>query len=496
MTSSEELPSRLKGHFSRAGAVAVCCILFLSLAGLSHGNQFGVWIADTQGQYSNGDPLTSALKFEIGAFAVGFTPTSANVGQWEANWISSGLHHTYAAEFWNYGHPQFTAVGYSAAEVVVRPGAPEGEAVYLWGYTSKDLSGVAEWILLSIPATFPTGTPVGDLFFPGDWFTTTGAETTMVLGTAFNHPNYPDWEDFLLRVLQTASVGQVAMSQGYFDLQSSGTFAGDELELESATGGGTIMATTGIGPDSGLPAAGGTGHTGESALLAFMRWIHGSGVSVRETGFGHHPAGDVFSNIQKYFLRFDPTYPYPASLQNQFSRDWSHGGQTYPGIRFLHNKTVADVQYVLQRSTNLESWEIVPSTQQLAAQAYTGTDLPTGPSHPSASDLEWLTVIDLDPPSADRVFYRIKFEPHSWRTVYVSTFGTDTNNDGTQPFRTIAAAFAKPSQRTGGRHHRAHPGRNLLAATGRRHAHLRLRRQRSERTQGDLCGVSGRVSGD
>lgn len=116
------------------------------------------------GRYSNNAPWdeTGGFHFEIGAFAPGFTPTSANTASWAGQWSVANQGGQSGATTWvnDGGDTWFTGAGaittYSGAFV-------GGAQIYIWGYDSK-ASGVREWLLVTdpawkLPGTLPVAAP-------------------------------------------------------------------------------------------------------------------------------------------------------------------------------------------------------------------------------------------------------------------------------------------------------------------------------------------------
>ncbi len=108
--------------------------------------------------FSNGDPLdgsgAAAVTFQLGAFAIGFTPSATNTALWEANWTvantvnTSGVATGTATSTYsttgnnNYGGSVETA-GFTTA------GIAAGTPIYIWGYTQKAIDTTTQWTLFS-----------------------------------------------------------------------------------------------------------------------------------------------------------------------------------------------------------------------------------------------------------------------------------------------------------------------------------------------------------
>lgn len=177
-----------------------------AMTGSAMAAQVNWFVAPTSGTYEDGTAIpTGGLTFEIGSFSGGFTPTSGNFDQWQANWLDSNLVGN-SATWTNLGNPDFPTFGQASGETVVRPGGPvnEGMQGFMWGYESLDEGTGPNWILLTNDTwTFPAGTPEGSVALPGAEWRTTDAGTFMVFGSDFNHPEFAESAQALQRVLQT-----------------------------------------------------------------------------------------------------------------------------------------------------------------------------------------------------------------------------------------------------------------------------------------------------
>lgn len=103
---------------------------------------------------SNGSALDGAYTFEWGTFEVGFTPDSENLDQWASNWKVFDA--AIAGNGWN---PAGTEVYQQADHASTGASTSgfsnplhtfgEGDAAYLWVYSTKDIYTSPEWALLA-----------------------------------------------------------------------------------------------------------------------------------------------------------------------------------------------------------------------------------------------------------------------------------------------------------------------------------------------------------
>jgi hypothetical protein len=79
------------------------------------------------------------IQFELGTFVEGFDPTQASPTEWAANWI------VLQTATYDPNDDQVIQTGTLVANT-----SPfyEGAQAYIWGYTTKDVSEGAEWIVL------------------------------------------------------------------------------------------------------------------------------------------------------------------------------------------------------------------------------------------------------------------------------------------------------------------------------------------------------------
>jgi hypothetical protein len=146
------MPSPLR---SLALAFAACLSLLALPAArgstIAWGSGFDVALFD-----SNGQRLDASFSFEIGSFG-SFTPTLANLADWEANWKVFDRAYGSDATGWNWENEQYftgTAVHESngtSRSSQTTPGAVfnQNEKVYLWVYNLKALAPTSEWALVS-----------------------------------------------------------------------------------------------------------------------------------------------------------------------------------------------------------------------------------------------------------------------------------------------------------------------------------------------------------
>ena len=113
-------------------------------------------------QDSNGSPIDESWVFSLGAFDPAFTPTSANVCDWKANWTTAQtVHYSTRTSF-------FTGVHFFDTNTSPFTTSNSG---YIWGY-----NGTGEWILITDPSwrwpntTFP-------IIFPSNWDVSQATQT-------------------------------------------------------------------------------------------------------------------------------------------------------------------------------------------------------------------------------------------------------------------------------------------------------------------------------
>lgn len=186
--------------------ISAACIL---ITGAAFGAQKNWSVSLSQGFLSDGTTMPGGFTFQVGGFMSGFTPSAANVGDWEANFQVANLVNS-TADWVPAGIAGFPDHGSASGETVVRPAdgpndVAAGEQGYIWGYDTLDASVAAEWILLTNANwTFPAGTPEGGVALPAEpnWATTDGG-TTMLFGKAFNHTDGVSAADM---VIQTQAI--------------------------------------------------------------------------------------------------------------------------------------------------------------------------------------------------------------------------------------------------------------------------------------------------
>lgn len=81
--------------------------------------------------------LDSSFSAALGTFAAGFTPTSANTAQWEANWLGA------ATAVYSVGDSYFSGQTPMADNSLIPAGAP----LYIWVRNSAPLEAGGEWFL-------------------------------------------------------------------------------------------------------------------------------------------------------------------------------------------------------------------------------------------------------------------------------------------------------------------------------------------------------------
>ena len=103
---------------------------------------------------SSGNPIDESWVFSLGAFDASFTPTSANICDWKANWTTAQtVHYSNRTGF-------FTGVYFYDTNTAPFTSTNRG---YIWGY-----NGTGQWILITDPTwTWPdTSFPI---ILPADW---------------------------------------------------------------------------------------------------------------------------------------------------------------------------------------------------------------------------------------------------------------------------------------------------------------------------------------
>ena len=89
---------------------------------------------------SSGSPIAGVgFEFELGGFSDGFQPTSGNVDDWAEHWVPVART-AYHAQYGSFAG----VIRIDGGEV-----ATAGERGYMWGFSTKDRSPEAEWILMS-----------------------------------------------------------------------------------------------------------------------------------------------------------------------------------------------------------------------------------------------------------------------------------------------------------------------------------------------------------
>ena len=133
---------------------------------------------------STDSELGSDFRFELGGFAAGFQPSSANAREWRENWVAVG-----SADY------NASLRFFAASTEITQQSAGFGGPAYIWGFNREAIGGDAEWVLLTnsnwvLPSS---GTSIAP---PQQW--STGTATTAVLGSVNAQPGVH---------LRTASVG-------------------------------------------------------------------------------------------------------------------------------------------------------------------------------------------------------------------------------------------------------------------------------------------------
>ena len=151
---------------------------------------------------SSGNALDGSFSFEIGTFVTGFTPTVANMDQWQGNWLV--FDRAAIGQGWDPGTQTIdsgagvvhTPTGGSSSSAAL-PGSvfEQGSEAYLWAFNSKVYGSASEWALVYSANT------TDDLFGAGVWEFPDPAMT----GDSF------DWQT---RDLDTAIFGGVENTQG------------------------------------------------------------------------------------------------------------------------------------------------------------------------------------------------------------------------------------------------------------------------------------------
>ncbi len=151
-----------------------CAFVFLMMAPVA-GARTVSWfsgVGDSFLHTSGSTSWDSSLRFELGAFALGFTPTSANISQWAANWMifdeanaANGHWNPTAGYFVNQamtiaadtGAVHSTGDTTGMNEFWIYTGSPSTyQPAYIWAYNSKTLGGASEWALVGNAGwTFP-----------------------------------------------------------------------------------------------------------------------------------------------------------------------------------------------------------------------------------------------------------------------------------------------------------------------------------------------------
>ena len=122
---------------------------------------------------SFGNPLDASYTFQLGAFDPSFTPTSANVSLWAANWKVFDQ-----ADF-NVAFETFASTvdmldNGTSTSAFAEPGYDfRGLDAYIWGFKNPSTYGVGmEWVWFRDPSwTFPTTFDPGPPITPTDWST-------------------------------------------------------------------------------------------------------------------------------------------------------------------------------------------------------------------------------------------------------------------------------------------------------------------------------------
>lgn len=153
MTPSPTFPKK-----PRCKWILWCCFLlalspWAQAQNFSWGSEVFSDLRDSEGEVLDG----ASFVFQLGAFESGFTPTSANVTDWETHWM------VFDQAAYNEGLGYFTSTASMNADGTssYQPGGGasfEGLTVYLWVYNNTTLSAGTEWFLGSVGAwgAFPT----------------------------------------------------------------------------------------------------------------------------------------------------------------------------------------------------------------------------------------------------------------------------------------------------------------------------------------------------
>jgi len=120
---------------------------------------------------SYGSALDASYTFELGAFDQAFTPTSANVTSWAANWK------TFDATTINTSFDIFRSSAYmlddgTSSSSFASPAGYDfrGLDAYVWGYNAKSYTQTLEWVWFRAPSwVFPGTYPPGPPVTPTDW---------------------------------------------------------------------------------------------------------------------------------------------------------------------------------------------------------------------------------------------------------------------------------------------------------------------------------------
>ncbi|MCP5557346.1 MAG: PEP-CTERM sorting domain-containing protein [Verrucomicrobiaceae bacterium] len=112
---------------------------------------------DSSGSIANGNfRLDSSFSFEIGVFANGFTPTSSNLSDWEANWLVFDAANTSIVDSWTPELGYFSGVANlnsngTSGSASASPTSifTQNQVGYLWVFNDKAIASTSEWALVT-----------------------------------------------------------------------------------------------------------------------------------------------------------------------------------------------------------------------------------------------------------------------------------------------------------------------------------------------------------
>ncbi len=148
--------SKLLTQIACAGLL-IACTATSQARQVGWGSAVGDNLFDSSGSIAaNNFMLDASFSFEIGVFANGFTPSSSNLSDWEANWVVFDAANTSIIDSWTpelgyfSSSANFNSNGTSSS-ASANPASifTQNQVGYLWVFNDKAVASTSEWALVT-----------------------------------------------------------------------------------------------------------------------------------------------------------------------------------------------------------------------------------------------------------------------------------------------------------------------------------------------------------